>query len=173
MSDYPKIIDGRTVWACCESSIGPVCEHRTIGRRVTPDTLNEIMEFDHVIRVHADGTVTAEEGTYAPELHTSDDGEIYVFEEGWTLLTGYSGQDRYSGPGMHPSEYIGGRMATDILSTPGVYVAVYSIEDDDDPGVWAVAKRDEIETPDDDETPHVGHFSRLGGTWFCDTLVGL
>jgi hypothetical protein len=45
MSDYPKIIDGRTVWACCESSIGPVCEHRTIGRRVTPDTLNEIMEF--------------------------------------------------------------------------------------------------------------------------------
>lgn len=21
----------------------------------------------------------------------------------------------------------------------------------------------------DDETPHVGHFSRLGGTWWCDT----
>lgn len=26
---YPRrTIDGRTVWACCESSIGPACEHR-------------------------------------------------------------------------------------------------------------------------------------------------
>ena len=24
---YPKQVDGRTVWACCESSIGPTCEH--------------------------------------------------------------------------------------------------------------------------------------------------
>lgn len=25
------------------------------------------------------------------------------------------------------------------------------------------------ESDDDDDTPHVGHFSRLGGTWWCDT----
>ena len=26
---YPRVTDdGRTVWACCESSIGPVCSHR-------------------------------------------------------------------------------------------------------------------------------------------------
>jgi hypothetical protein len=24
---YPLIRHGRTVWACCESSIGPVCKH--------------------------------------------------------------------------------------------------------------------------------------------------
>lgn len=29
MSEYPrKNSDGETVWACCESSIGPVCAHR-------------------------------------------------------------------------------------------------------------------------------------------------
>jgi len=25
---WPKVIDGETVWACCVSSIGPVCGHR-------------------------------------------------------------------------------------------------------------------------------------------------
>lgn len=30
MSEYPRRNDsGETVWACCESSIGPMCEHRT------------------------------------------------------------------------------------------------------------------------------------------------
>jgi hypothetical protein len=26
---YPRVINGRTVWACCESTIGPVCEHQS------------------------------------------------------------------------------------------------------------------------------------------------
>lgn len=27
-----------------------------------------------------------------------------------------------------------------------------------------------VEAPTDDEaTPHTGHFSRIGGTWWCDT----
>ncbi len=28
---------------------------------------------------------------------------------------------------------------------------------------------DEDDEVVDDETPHEGHYSRLGGTWWCDT----
>lgn len=107
-------------------------------------TLNDIMEFDHVIRVHEDGTITDEPGIYAPNLY---DGELD--SDDWTMMDGYSGQDRYSGPVMHASEFIGGLMERDIRETPGVYVAVvayYSpdaLADDDsdelDVDGWAVA----------------------------------
>jgi len=104
----------------------------------TIDTLNDMMEFDHVIRVHADGTVTDEPGVYAPDLH-DDDEPI-----GWTLLDGYSGQYGYSGPIMHASEYIGGGLARDILATPGVYVALVNyLSDDEEPEGWAVARKDD------------------------------
>jgi hypothetical protein len=89
--------------------------------------LNDLMEFDHVVRVHPDGTVTDAEGIYAPSLW---EGELD--DDAWTLMNGYSGQDRYSGPVMHNSEFIGGQMAEDILATPGLYVAVVCYWDDDD-----------------------------------------
>lgn len=85
--------------------------------------LNDVMEFDHPVRVHPDGTVTdAGEGIYAPTLCDDQlDGDA------WELFTaGYSGQDRYSGPIMHDSEYIGGGLERDILAAPGVYVAIVS-----------------------------------------------
>ncbi len=88
---------------------------------VTRDTLNTVMEFDHVITVHADGTVTEPTDIYAPTLYEST-----LDSDAWEMLNGYSGQDNYSGPIMHDSEYIGGGMADDILSTPGTYVAVVS-----------------------------------------------
>ncbi len=102
------------------------------------ETLNDLMSFDHVVTVHDDGTVTdGPVGVYAPELY---DGEILA--DGWELLDGYSGQDRYSGPIMHASEYVGGRMARDILETPGVYVALVDYPvDGDEPDGWAVARR--------------------------------
>lgn len=120
----------------------------TIRTAVTVDNLSDVMEFDHVIQVHADGTVTDDHpdvrSLWAPSLL---DGELDG--PGWTLLNGYSGQDRYSGPVMHPSEFIGGRMAQDILARPGFYVAVvanYSPEDEDaelDTEGWAIAYREE------------------------------
>ena len=84
-------------------------------------TLNDIMEFEHVIEVHEDGTITDRNDLYAPSLL---DGELDSSE--WTMLSGFSGQDRYSGPIMHNSEYIGGGMEAYIRETPGVYVVVVS-----------------------------------------------
>jgi hypothetical protein len=116
---------------------------RTI--KATRDNLNSIMEFDHVIEVHADGSVTEPRGIYAPELH---DGEIEGKE--WSLITmGYTGQHGYRGPLMHDSESIRGHLADDILAAPGVYVAVANYLDDSEGGNggdgvegWAVARRD-------------------------------
>ena len=110
------------------------------------DNLNDVMEFDLVIEVREDGTVMHRPDIYAPCLY--DDA---LDSDEWTMLGGYSGQDRYSGPVMHDSESIGGRMARDILAEPGVYVAIVAMwspenEDSDDEDVetsmegWAVAR---------------------------------
>ena len=107
--------------------------------------LSEIMEFDSPIEVREDGTMIHRHDIYAPDLW---EGEVEGYE--WTLMNGYSGQDRYSGPVMHNSEYIGGRMERDIRETPGVYVVVacyWSPEEDDPDGEvdvegWAVARLD-------------------------------
>jgi hypothetical protein len=113
---------------------------------IEPHQLNAIMEFDHVIRVHDDGTITEPTGIYAPELW---DGTLDSDRWGF-FTTGYSRQDSYAGPIMHNSELIGGGLARDILETPGVYVAVvshyYTPDENDSDGDgetlaegWAVA----------------------------------
>lgn len=115
--------------------------------QITAENLNDVMEFDHVIRVHPDGSVTEPRNVYGPEAVYDD--EVDGSAE-WSLMDGYSGQDRYSGPIMHPSEFIGGGLARDILDTPGDYVAIvaYYTPEDYDPEVgemdaagWAVAFR--------------------------------
>lgn len=135
------------------------------GMKVTEENLNSVMEFGHVIRVNADGTVTGrvEDAPYFDEALRSYlvNADTWEWEEeinlpeGWTLMGGYSGQDRYSGPIMHASEYIGGRMARDILEAPGDYVALVMESDcgytqehcseevgcDCEPAGWAVAHK--------------------------------
>lgn len=120
---------------------------------ITPETLNDLMEFDHVIRVNDDGSVSEPRNVYAPSLY--EDG---LDTPGWSLMNGYSGQDRYSGPLMHQSEYVGGGMARDILATSGDYVVVANYTDDEDgPTEWAVAFRplevSIMETDQDEVTP--------------------
>lgn len=114
--------------------------------------LNGVMQFDHVVRVNQNGTVSEDTpGIYAPELlmGTDGDGQILAAHEadyteaarrqGWELERGWTGQYGYSGPVMHPSEYIGGALADHILETPGYWVAI-SVEDDTEEGAgWAVA----------------------------------
>ena len=110
--------------------------------------LSAIMEFDHVVTVHPDGTVTdGPDGLHAPSVYWADDGH-HVDGAGWDLLTGYSGQYGYSGPIMHASEMIGGRLAADVLAEPGTYAAVvcYVMNDDepdaDDVAGWAIARHE-------------------------------
>ena len=84
--------------------------------------LNNLAEIDHVFTIHEDGTITdGPPGIYAPYL---TDGELDPGADRWEMLNGYSGQDRYSGPIMHDSEFLGGGMARDVLSQPGTYVCV-------------------------------------------------
>jgi len=126
--------------------------------RVTPDKLNDVMELDHVIRVHADGTVSDVDDIWAPDLH---DGTLSDCRNTWTLMNGYSSQYGYAGPIMHQSESIGGQMARDILAEPGVYVALVDIplSDPDDPEAaapepdgWAVAMLVETRVLNRDQT---------------------
>lgn len=113
--------------------------------RVTADKLNDVMEFDHVIRVNADGTIDHDPQSWAPELRWESDSHVLechpTYGPGWALLNGYSGQDGYRGPIMHASEFIGGGMARDILATPGLYVAL----------VCEVHDCEECLTPDGEE----------------------
>lgn len=104
--------------------------------------LNDIMEFDHVVQMHWDGTVTdAPAGIYAPNLHNGD-----LDDPKWTMLNGWSGQHFYSGPVMHDSESIRGALAQHILDTPGIYVAVAAYWDPEKGETetliegWAVAR---------------------------------
>lgn len=127
-------------------------------QNVSADNLNAVMEFDRVIRVLKDGTVDTrpDNAPYAPEhvyVIVDNNGqqvalggdEVQGVDEPWELMRGYTGQYGYNGPVMHPSEFIGGRMAQDILTGPGYYVAV-SVECEtedgitlDSPAGWAVA----------------------------------
>lgn len=82
--------------------------------------LNAIMEFDCPVEVKDNGRVLPRHDLYAPDLLdeqiSSDEWEFFS--------TGYTGQYGYNGPIMHNSEFIGGRLETDILSNPGIYVVV-------------------------------------------------
>lgn len=86
--------------------------------------LSEVMaDPEHVVTVHPDSTVTdGPGGLYAPELDRDAAGEPCIPEPGaacWELLTGHSGQWRYTGAELHPSEITGVRLADHILTTPG------------------------------------------------------
>ena len=110
-------------------------KRKTTASRRTISSLSDKMDFDHVVEVLSDGQVVDAQGVYAPGLY---DGELEG--SGWTLLDGYSGQDRYSGPIMHASEQIGGGLERDILSQPGYYVALVDMaSDDSEPEGWAIA----------------------------------
>lgn len=116
-------------------------------------TLNDIMDFHHVIRVvngKISDNVPHDREYWAPELHWYDDTHVfqpYLDFCGWELMNGYSGQCGYSGPIMHESEYIGGRMERDIIARDGYYVALPcdtmpdGEDEESEPVGWAVAYR--------------------------------
>jgi hypothetical protein len=124
------------------------------------DTLDALMECDHVIRVDDSGRVHDDvSGVYAPEFTAcvDDNGQFtadterdmakQIRKQGWEPEGGWSGQmgtkrDNYV---MHDSEFIGGKLAEHILSTPGYWVwsVVQTDEDRDDNHVgWVVMHRE-------------------------------
>lgn len=111
--------------------------------------LDETMQFEHVVCVR-DGKVSDDidnrRELWAPECVFDGWGDGAHVEPGtgWELMNGYSGQYRYSGPIMHESEYIGGKLERDILESDGYYVAVVCTDlgaSDDSVCGWAVAYR--------------------------------
>jgi hypothetical protein len=108
--------------------------------QATRNNLNDIMEFEYVVKVDEDGNVERMSDVYAPSLY---DGELDSSE--WTLV-GNSGQQG-GGHLMHNSEFIGGGLADMILETPGYYVAVVCYWGPDD---------NELEDPDYDENTYDG-----------------
>jgi hypothetical protein len=114
-------------------------------------SLNDKMDFDHVVQVLPGGQVVDAHGVYAPELY---DDELQG--AGWTLMDGYSGQSGYSGPIMHASEYIGGGLERDILANPGYYVTlVNNSYDDEEPEGWAIAYKAASKTSSKTATRHL------------------
>ena len=120
----------------------------------TPEELAELLEFGRVIYVDDSGhAAPANMSPYVPyvEDHSSHDvtldGVPYRDAPTWSPLVGYTGQYGYRGAVMHSSEYIGGALALDILSTPGLYVSVIvmaqSDSDDIEPDFagWAILRR--------------------------------
>jgi hypothetical protein len=108
------------------------------GSCAKDDTLNALMQPDHVIRVDADGMVHDDvRDVFAPEINmqTDDDGQILAEHDaaliadlkrtGWTAETGWTGQcgNHKGDPIMHRSEFIGGSLAEHIIATPGYWVA--------------------------------------------------
>jgi hypothetical protein len=110
---------------------------------LTADKLDAWVDWNSPFRVYDDGTVSLESGAYSPEVYDGEDMTApEVHGSGWKFVDGYSGQHRYSGPVMHASEYLGGRMAEDILGEPGVYVLT-AVENVDNGGAacgWAVLR---------------------------------
>lgn len=121
----------------------------------THDELNAIMEFDHPVEVHADGSVTdGFSNVFSPEVYHVEGQQhpkdVEILSDEWVAFSvGYTGQYGYNGAVMHASEFIGGGLARDILAEPGIYV-VTSVEvlpedDDDDenpePAGWIVLRR--------------------------------
>lgn len=77
--------------------------------------------FGCAFRVAEDGSVTS---AY-PDVHGPESVWDEECPDGWAFFSsGYTGQYGYRGPVMHSSEQLSGRLLTDILATPGVYVVI-------------------------------------------------
>ena len=105
--------------------------------------LSNRMDFDHVVYVDANGVVSDANDVHPYfELYVDEYGrDDFTIEPGWELMSGYTGQYGYSGPVMHPSEFIGGTLAYDILNTPGYYVALTVSDYSGEVIGWAIARK--------------------------------
>jgi hypothetical protein len=100
-------------------------------------------EFDHPFAVLADGQIDTDVRIHAPEVADDGGDRLFISPDNWTALAGYTGQYGYNGPVMHSSEQFAGRLYTDVMAEPGIYVlTVVQGYDDDEPSGWCVLRRD-------------------------------
>lgn len=126
---------------------------------VTAEDVNSKVEFDSPFRIVGqlqDGRTVIENplaNVYAPEvvLYTDKDhngvGEEEIDnvawnkpQKTWEAVNGYSGQQGYSGPTMHASEFLGGGMADDVVADTGAVYVVVAVECLPD---WEIDENDE------------------------------
>lgn len=93
---------------------------------ITADNLDRVIEFDSPFTVFEGGNVMHPlADVYAPSVLNSDANDIEIESDEWEAFSvGYTGQYGYNGAVMHASETLSGKLAEDILSTPGTYVVV-------------------------------------------------
>ena len=95
--------------------------------KATHKELQDIADFDHPFVITADGSVhDAPSNVYAPEVYDAESisEDITIEGDGWSALTGHTGQYGYHGAVMHASEFIGGGLADYLLDNSGTYVVV-------------------------------------------------
>lgn len=110
---------------------------------------NSAISFDTVYTVTAENEIERADGLYAPETYgfENENGEFELenLAEGWSYVSGKSGQYSYSGPIMHPSEFISAGWAKEILSNVGYTFCVTEItnlDDEDDLVGWGFLEYD-------------------------------
>lgn len=104
-------------------------------------------EFEHPFTVHPDGSVTEPSGVWAPSVENDPDGDISIDTDGWSCITGLTGQYGYHGAVMHDSEFVGVGVVRTMLDmaeeAPVTFalVVVYDYDDDTDDNIvgWAIA----------------------------------
>lgn len=111
---------------------------------VTRDTLNDYVEFNSPFRVHSDSTISDAGGhIMAPETLWDEDSlsglDLPLMRQyGFTPLNGHA----TNGLIRHPSEYLDGQLAQDILGEPGVYCVTEVIDPDDTDALigWSISR---------------------------------
>lgn len=106
-----------------EEMLYPYSSTRILVNKGSVNLLNEAISFDTgVCEVNGNRNVYYRKDLHAPEV--SDEMSIEMLaSDGWTPVNGWSNQQGYSGPIMHPSETLSGFMAQHVLETPGLYMA--------------------------------------------------
>lgn len=142
--------------------------------REDPYALNRAVDFDVPFRVTFAGVERDPEVLYVPSAEHDDEADMLLdgIPHGssltdWVALDGYTGQYAYHGPVMHPSEFLGGRLAEGVLESIGDTFVLVEVSgpDDDSPVGWAILRLREptrkpldvwmcFEHPDDEEAAY-------------------
>lgn len=137
--------------------------HRNVTVDGIPMRLDDALSLDSgaVIHVTDDGslsfhpeidtpTVALFIGGLDTDLVLQDEYEREYSTREWVPETGWTGQYGYNGSVMHDSEFVGGRIADHVLSTPGYWKAVpadhYAPDEDAVSEGWVLLHKEDDES---------------------------